>query len=73
MSDLSNITINGVPLEKVLDGQHREEIRNQRQDVQKEISFIVARSRSTSTSSFRNHSGTRTGRGRVIFSAGGSN
>jgi hypothetical protein len=70
MSDLKNITINDVPLKTWLDGKHREEISSHRKDETKEISFVVSHSRSASTSGFRNHSGSRTGRGRIIMMGG---
>lgn len=70
MPDLSNITINGMPLEKMIDESIREEIRSNHQQEVVSISFVVSKSRSNSTSSFRNHSGAKSGRGRVIMANG---
>lgn len=70
--DLKNITFNGVPLEIIIDEEIREEIRSNHQKEVVSLGFVVARSRTHSTSVFRNHSGARTSRGRVIFSAGGA-
>jgi len=63
------VTVNGQRLEKVLDAEHRAEINSANTEAQKAMSFLVARSRSTSTARTRNHSGARSGRGRIIFSA----
>lgn len=65
------VTVNGQRLEKVLDAEHRAEISSANTETQKQMSFLVSRSRSSSTRSFRNISGGRTRRGRIIFSKGG--
>lgn len=70
MPDLKNITVNGVPLEIVV----READRVERQDDDaKEIAKmrIIARPH-FATRSFRNHSGAKSGKCRVIYSAGGA-
>lgn len=70
MSTIS-VTVNGVPVEKVIDEAIRQEYRNHHEKEIKGLSFVVAMSHSHSTSKTRNHSGSRSGRGRVIYSVGG--
>jgi len=61
------ITINGVPLAKVVDGEDRKEKLDFRAaEIQIMGKTIRAHS---STKNFRNHSGAKTGKGRVVFSA----
>jgi hypothetical protein len=67
MSNLSNITLNGQPLEIALRSVNR--LNSSRQDTEKPIEFIVAHSRPIVSRSFRNTSGARSGKGRVIYSA----
>lgn len=67
MSDLTNITVNGVPLEKIIRQADRAE---RMTSDEREIATMKVISRvHFATNSFRNHSGTRSGRGRVIYSA----
>lgn len=66
---LENITLNGVPLKDAL---HNLRVRNTKPMTEEEHQRRVVRSaRRFSTSSIRNHSGSRSGKCRVIFSAGG--
>lgn len=70
--NLANITLNGMPLERVLEAEHRAEISAHRKEETKSIGHIVAHSRPIISRSLRNHSGSRSGKGRVIFSARGN-
>lgn len=70
---LSNITLNGMPLAIALEAQRRVQLATESNAIQKDttksLGFIVAHSRGSNSSRVRNHSGSRTGKGRVIYSA----
>lgn len=66
--DLKNITVNGVPVEMVIDEALRVEYRSHRNDELREMSMLAKRPVS-SKRNIKNHSGARTSRGRVIYSA----
>lgn len=63
------VTLNGIPVEKIVEELVREEIETHRYQEVKCMAVKSTLSKSRSTSSFRNHSGARSGRGRVIFTA----
>lgn len=67
--DLSNITVNGLPLTSVLEAQRKLSLslqaKQERND--SEVKFH----RPIVTRGIRNHSGSRSGRVRIIYSAGG--
>jgi hypothetical protein len=69
MANLKNITVNGVPLEKVIAEALGEEYRSHHNAEVKEMAVLASMSRPSATHVFRNHSGARSGRGRVIYSA----
>lgn len=60
------VTVNGVPVEKVIDEAVRSEYRAHRKEEVGALSRII--SRVASASKIRNHSGCKSGRGRVIYS-----
>lgn len=65
MPDLSNITVNGVSLEKVIDEETREEIKTHHQEEVRSMSYV----KKLHTVSRRwNNSGARSGKVRIIFS-----
>jgi len=64
-----HVSVNGVPVEKVIDEALRAEYRSLHQAEVSSMAFIAAMSKSNATARARNHSGARSGRGRVIFSA----
>jgi hypothetical protein len=66
--DLSNITVNGVPLEIVVDQEHRSEINHHQQYEMRNLAHAT-RSHIVSKNN-RNISGSRSGKCRVIMSAG---
>ena len=66
--DLSNITVNGVPLAVVVDQEHRSEINHHQQYELKNLAHAT-RSHIVSKST-KNISGSRSGKCRVIMSAG---
>ncbi len=68
--DLRNITMNGVPLQVVVDEEVRGEIKTHHAAEVREMNFV--KRVHIPTSSFRNHSGSRSGKGRVIFHRGGA-
>jgi hypothetical protein len=65
------VSVNGVPVEKVIDDEVRQEYCTFHHQEIRGLAFVVAMSRSQSTSKVRNHSGCKSGRGRVIYSVGG--
>jgi len=67
MADLKNITVNGVPLERVIEEEIRAEYRNHRNEEVDGMARLVAMSKSSIRSRSHNISGARTGRGRVLF------
>lgn len=69
MANQVHVTVNGVPVEKVIDEEIRAEYRSHRSDEVKAMSTLVASGRKFASRVFRNHSRARTGRGRVIYSA----
>ena len=62
------ITVNGVPLAQIIRAKASIETRTELQRETVAMKTLVTRSRSYSTRRFRNISGTRSSRGRVIFS-----
>lgn len=68
MKDLSNITVNGQPLQQYVNA----EIAVEANRVRNEYVAEKRGHRPSCGSKFRNVSGSRSGRGRVIFSAGGA-
>ena len=67
MSDLRNITLNGIPLTFIV----KQQITNEINDHRKSEIRAVGWHQPASGSKFRNTSHTRSGKGRIIFSAGG--
>ncbi len=67
-----HVTVEGVPLEEVIAEEVAEEYRTHQMKEIKNMAVLVAMSRSNATAKLRNHSGARTGRGRVIYTAGGA-
>ena len=67
MLDLRNITLNGQPVQEFINQQYAEEVNAARKE------FVAEKRwhRPASGSKFRNTSGSRSGRGRVIYSVGG--
>jgi hypothetical protein len=70
MADV-HVTVNGVSVEKVIDEAIRAEYRSHMEKEVKSMAFVAAMSKSRNSFRFRNHSGSRSGLGRVIYSAGG--
>jgi len=69
MANNVHVTLEGVPVEKVIDEALRAEYRSHRDEEVNNMARIVAMSRSNIINKIRNHSGSRSGRGRVIYSA----
>lgn len=66
--NLDNITVNGVPLKVVIDEAVGTEIRTHHADEVRELNFV--KRIHIPSAAFRNHSGARSGKGRVIFHRG---
>ena len=60
------VTVNGVPVAQVIDEEIREEITIHRESEIKSMGFV--KRLHIPTTAFRNHSGSRTSRGRIIYS-----
>jgi hypothetical protein len=69
--DVGNCTLNGVPLEKVFVEETVNEMKSTHEKTVAALAFVVAKSRHIVSQHVRNHSGARSGKCRVIFSAGG--
>src|ERR1700722_19515208 len=69
MEKFKNITVNGVPLASVVAEEVGAEYRFHHTAEVNAMKFVATYSKSHNSASFRNHSGARTGRGRVIYSA----
>lgn len=63
--DLRNITVNGIPLKIYVDEEIKTEIQTNYQQSVADLSFVK---QVHITSKFRNTSGSRSGKGRVIYS-----
>lgn len=64
-----NVTVNGIAVEKIVDEMIRVEATAHRNAEVKQMSIISSRSRTRSKSTVRNHSGSRSGRVRILFHA----
>jgi hypothetical protein len=67
-----HVSVNGVPVEKVIDEMMHEEYRLHHDSEIKQMRVIASLSKSHNSARMTNHSGSRSGRGRVIYRAGGA-